>query len=167
MEFGLEKENPCIEGEVVVNAKVGEVWKAWTTEAGVKSFFSPDCKVELKVGGKYEMYFDLSQKKGNRGGEGVKIMAFHEPCMLSFSWNAPPHMPAIRKQFTHVTVRLQKSGKTKTLVQLFHDGWGSGPEWIAAFKYFQRAWLEIVLPRLKHRFSVGPIDWDNPPEISK
>ena len=34
-----------IEKQAVVGAPIAEVWKAWTTSEGVKSFFAPDAKV--------------------------------------------------------------------------------------------------------------------------
>ena len=125
-----------------------------------QSFFAPDCKVELRIGGAFEMYFDLEAGKGKMGSEGAKILAIQKPTMLSFTWNAPPHLPSIRKQWTHVLIKLHKSGPKKTLVQLCHDGWGTGDQWKKASHYFQRAWLELVLPRLKQRFSSGPLNWD-------
>jgi len=48
---------------------------------------------------------------------------------------------------------------------LTHDGWGEGEEWDKAVAYFTRAWIDIVPPRLKHRFSVGPVDWNNPRKL--
>ena len=54
----------------------------------------------------------------------------------------------------------------RTEVTLHHDGWGTGGQWDRAFEYFQRAWKEVVLPRLRYRFSVGPVDWKDPPELT-
>jgi len=28
-----------------------------------------------------------------------------------------------------------------------------------------KAWKDVVLPRLKYRFSVGPVNWENPPRL--
>jgi hypothetical protein len=49
---------------------------------------------------------------------------------------------------------------------LRHDGWGEGGEWDTAFAYFSRAWTDVVLPRLKHRFEQGPMDWSDPPRLA-
>jgi hypothetical protein len=83
--------------------------------------------------------------------------------MLAFTWNAPPHLSEVRGQLTHVLIRLQPLGERRTRVTLVHSGWGEGGQWDEAFQYFERAWAHIVLPRLRYRFSVGPVDWDNPP----
>jgi len=49
--------------------------------------------------------------------------------MISFSWNNPPHMPAIRWQYTSVVVRLEKISEAKTKVMLSQSGFGDGKDW--------------------------------------
>ncbi len=162
----MKTRNPdrVIRGEVVVEASLAEVWEAWTTAEGIRTFFAPDCNVDLRVDGPYEMFFDLDAEPGQKGGEGAKILAFQPKVMLAFTWNAPLHMPNVRKQFTHVVLRFTELAERQTAVSLSHDGWGEGEEWDEAFAYFTRAWNDIVLPRLKYRFSVGKVDWDTPPK---
>lgn len=77
--------------------------------------------------------------------------------MLSFTWNAPPHLAVARQQRTVVIVRLQAQGDA-TLVTLHHVGWGDGGEWDKTFDYFSQAWPN-VLGNLQKRFVSGPIDW--------
>jgi len=112
------------------------------------------------------MYFDLDAGPGERGAEGMILMALQPEQMLSFTWNAPPHLPTVRGQMTHVTVRLEQAGKFKTRVVLRHDGWGDGGEWDLAYVYFERVWKRVVLHRLQYRFEVGPIDWQHPPDLA-
>jgi uncharacterized protein YndB with AHSA1/START domain len=152
-------------GEVIVNAHISEVWKAWTTKEGIISFFAPDCKIELKVGGPFEIYF-LPVSEKERGAEGCVLLGIQENKMLTFSWNAPPELPEARKQKTFVIVRFIEINERHTKVYLTHIGWGEGGEWDAAFDYFHRAWRKTVLPRLKYRFDVGPVDWSNPPTFN-
>ncbi len=152
----------AIESEIVVDAGVEQVWSAWTTDAGVTSFFAPASNIDLRVGGPYEIFFDPLAEPGRRGADGAAVLAFQGGKMLSFTWSAPPHMPEIRKQWTHVVVRFFAVGPERTRVSLRHDGWGEGDKWDEAFEYFSRAWKSVVLPRLRHRFSAGPIDWEHP-----
>lgn len=149
--------------EISVPATIPEVWQTWTTESGAQSFFSRKCKIDLRPGGAYEMLFNQAAKPGEQGSEGMIIMSIQPEKMLSFTWNAPPNLPQVRGQTTHVVVRLFEAGSGFTRVTVHHDGWGEGGEWDQAFDYFIRAWGEVVLPRLKYRFEQGPIDWDNPP----
>ncbi len=156
-----------LEGETTVDAPIEKVWHAWTTPEGAETFFAPKCIIDLRPGGKYEMLFDLEAAPGNQGGEGSVVLAVQPPRMLSFTWNAPPELPEIRAQRTHVTVRLDAVDSTHTRVLLVHDGWGEGTGWDAAYDYFERAWKQIVLPRLKYRFDHGPIDWAHLPDIKQ
>ena len=142
----------AIHAEVIVDASVSDVWAAWTTEDGIKSFFALDCNIELRVDGPYEMFFLLDGEPGKRGGEGVRFLAIQPERMLSFTWNAPPHLPEARGQWTHVVLRFHEIDGNRTRLTLAHDGWGEGGEWDLAFEYFERAWLEGVLPNLVKHF---------------
>ncbi len=143
---------------VEINATQAEVFQTWTTSAGVKTFFAPDARVELRVDGPYEIYFNPLAEPGMKGADGMRIIGYQENRMLSFTWNAPPHLPEARRQRTHVTVRLTAQGENKTLVSLSHAGWGEGGEWDKAHAYFAKAWKN-VLGNLKKRYETGPIDW--------
>ncbi len=162
----MSSHEPAICGEVTCRATISQVWDAWTTETGITSFFAPACHIDFRVGGDYEILFDPSAPPGQRGAEGVRLLAIQKHKMISFTWNAPPHLTTIRDQWTHVTIRFFEISPERTMVTLHHDGWGDGGEWDEAFQYFTRAWLQIVLPRLAYRFRVGPVDWNNPPKLS-
>lgn len=162
--FGQQEEK-SIKLDVEINAPVSEVWKAWTTEDGVKSFFAPGCKINFKVDGEYEMYFDPLGQEGTRGGEGNKILAVDPERMFSFTWNAPPLYPEIRKQKTVVILHFEKMDEKKTMLHFIQIGWGESEEWNNVYEYFSYAWSKIVLPRLQYRFDHGPIDWNNPPQM--
>lgn len=146
--------------EIEVEAPLEELWRAWTTEEGTRSFFAPECKVDLKVYGEYEMYFAPDAPEGSRGGEGCKILAFQENHFLSFTWNAPPHLPTVRDQKTVVIIRFARLSYKLTKLNFTHLGWGTGDEWDQAYEYFVKAWGEIVLPRLQKRFIEGPYKWE-------
>lgn len=154
-----------IELAVDVPAPAAEVWKAWTTRDGIRTFFAPDGKIDARPDGPYEIYFDPSASPGQRGADEMRVLAVQPEHMLSFTWNAPPSLPEVRRQRTHVTIRLESIDENHTRVRLSHDGWGDGGEWDQAFDYFTRAWGRVVLPFLKYRFEHGPIDWKRPPKL--
>jgi uncharacterized protein YndB with AHSA1/START domain len=155
-----------ITGEITINAGVSEVWDAWTTVEGIKSFFAPDCEIEMKVGGKYEILFLNNAEKGKRGSEGCIVLGVQENKMFTFTWSAPPELPVAREQRSFVIIRFNEVDEKHTKINLTHIGWGEGGEWDEAYDYFKKAWLKVVLPRLKYRFDVGPVDWSNPPTFN-
>jgi len=140
-------------------ASVDEVWKAWSTEEGVKTFFAPGAHIEPRVDGAYEILFNPAGAPGQRGAEGMRVLAFEPPHRLAFTWNAPPAIPTIRGQRTMVVIELEAQGPRATRLRFTHLGWGEGPDWDAAYAYFDHAWGAVVLPRLKRRFEKGPLDW--------
>lgn len=148
----------AIDKEAVIPAGVDAVWQAWTTTEGIKSFFAPDGRVEARVGGPFQIYMDPGAAPGSRGADDMRILAIQPQRMLSFDWNAPPHLAQVRQQRTVVIVRLQPVDATTTRVTLHHTGWGDGGEWDQAYLYFDRAW-GAVLGNLRQRFEQGPMDW--------
>jgi uncharacterized protein YndB with AHSA1/START domain len=143
---------------IVVNATIDQVWDAWTTREGIVSFFAPDAKIEPRVGGAFQIYIDPDAPAGSKGADEMRFMALQPKKMLSFDWNAPPHLPEARAQRTFVVLRFEPVGDKQTRVTLHHTGWGDGGEWDAAYAYIDKAW-DGVLANLKKRFDQGPQDW--------
>ena len=148
----------AISEKITIKANADDVWKAWTTSDGIKSFFAPDAKVELRVDGPFQVYMNPFAEPGMKGADDMKIIGFQDKKMLTFTWNAPPSLPEARKQRTVVIVRLISRGDALTDVTLHHVGWGEGGEWDKAYDYFAKAWPS-VLKNLQKRFDSGPIDW--------
>ena len=147
-----------IDKEAVVAASLDDAWAAWTTREGIISFFAPDAKVEPRVGGAFQIYFNPLGAPGSKGADDMRFMALQPKSMLSFDWNAPPHLPDARAQRTFVVVRFAAVDGKSTRVSLHHTGWGDGGEWDKAYAYFDRAWGN-VMANLKKRFESGPQDW--------
>jgi uncharacterized protein YndB with AHSA1/START domain len=152
--------------EMVLDAPVAEVFRAWTTEEGVKSFFAPGAHIDLKVDGLYEIYFQPTAEPGHRGAEGMRILALEPDRRFAFTWSAPHDQPYVRGQRTMVVLDFDSLGPARTHLRFSQVGWGEGPEWDAAFQYFDRVWNQFVLPNLKYRFQKGPIDWNAPPHLA-
>lgn len=148
----------AIEKEALVKASAESVWDAWTTQEGITSFFAPDARVEARPEGAFEIYMNPYAAPGMKGADGMRFLALQKPRMLSFTWNAPPSLPEARAQRTVVIVRLEEAPEGQTRVALTHLGWGTGGQWDEAFKYFDRAWGN-VLANLQQRFATGPMDW--------
>jgi uncharacterized protein YndB with AHSA1/START domain len=144
--------------EVVVKAPPEAVFKAWSTSEGIATFFAPEGKVDARPDGLFEVYMNPYGEPGMKGADNMRVLGVQENRMISFTWNAPPHLPQARAQRTFVTVRMQPEGAAETRVRLTHAGWGDGGEWDKAYVYFERAWGN-VLSNLQKRFADGPIDW--------
>ena len=148
-----------VSSEIVVNAPVAEVWTAWTTSAGIKTFFAPEAKIRLDHGGDYEIYFAPDAPEGQRGSEGTVILGYQLHRMLHVTWALPPYMHSVRGDLTTVLIHFVPEDAGRTRVILRHYGWGRGDAWDEAFGYFSVTW-DRVLDNLAHRFGRGPINWE-------
>jgi uncharacterized protein YndB with AHSA1/START domain len=148
----------AIAKDAVVRAPLADVWTAWTTSAGIQSFFAPEAIVEPKPDGAFRLHFNPFAPPGSKGADDMRYLALQKERMLSFTWNAPPHLPDARLQRTVVIVRMEPLSDSETRVRLSHVGWGDGGEWDKAYEYFDSAWGH-VLANLQKRFVEGPIDW--------
>jgi uncharacterized protein YndB with AHSA1/START domain len=147
-----------IDKQVDVAASLDQAWEAWTTREGITSFFAPDAMIEPRVGGAFQIYMDPLAAPGMKGADDMRFMAVQPKKMISFDWNAPPHLPEARAQRSFVVVRFEPLGENMTRITLHHTGWGDGGEWDKSYAYFDRAWGG-VLGNLKKRFETGPQDW--------
>ena len=156
--FAARAAERALDKEVLVAASVDQLWDAWTTREGITSFFSPDARIDGRVGGAFQIYMDPGAEPGLKGADDMRYLALQPKRMLSFDWNAPPHLAEARQQRTFVIVRFEPASEQSTKVTLHHVGWGDGGEWDETFAYFDRAW-GFVLANLKLRFEKGPMDW--------
>jgi len=133
-----------IRHERVIPKLRAEVWALWASTEGITRWLVEEAKIELRPGGLYEVYFMLDAPEGSRGSETCRVLSFLPERMLSFTWNAPPHLGRTRLLHTWVVVELADApGGTRVTVT--HTGWpASGlaaePQWEATFAYFERAW---------------------------
>jgi uncharacterized protein YndB with AHSA1/START domain len=147
-----------IRTEAVVHAPLAEVWKCWTTSAGIASFLT-DAKVELGIGGPFEIYFVPDAPAGQRGSEGCAVLSYEPMRMLSFSWNAPPKFGELREKRTWVVLHFDPEGAQRCRVRLQHLGFAEQVEadparaedWAQIRAYFDKAWPR-VLAALQHHF---------------
>jgi uncharacterized protein YndB with AHSA1/START domain len=156
--LGATAAERALDKDVVVKASLDQTWDAWTTRAGIVSFFAPDAKVEARVGGAFQIHMDPLAEAGMKGADDMRFMAIQPRRMISFDWNAPPSLPEARAQRTFVIVRFAVIDDRHTRVSIHHVGWGDGGEWDAAYSYFDKAW-GFVLGNLQKRFEEGPRDW--------
>ncbi|MCU0293731.1 MAG: alpha/beta fold hydrolase [Thermoanaerobaculaceae bacterium] len=146
--------------EVEVKASLQDVWWAWTTLDGVRTFFAPDARIELRPGGAYEMYFGPDAPAGQKGGEGCRVLSLLPMEMVSFEWSFPPSIPSLRTSGakTWVVIQMTETAPGTVKVRLSQLGWQPGEDWEKGLAYFDRAW-GVVLERLQRRFASGPLEW--------
>ena len=138
--------------ETEVGAGPPDVWAAWTSSEGIASWWNPpETRIDLRIGGPFELLFAMDEPEGRRGSEGCQYLAYVPGEMVAFTWNAPPHL-ALRETNTWVVVTFTELNTTSTAVRLVHTGFLEGPAWDDYMGYFDRAW-EYVLDLLCEHWS--------------
>lgn len=142
---------------IVVSARVAappaDVFAAWTSTEAITAWFVDEARVELRIGGPFEVLF-LPDTEPERGSEGCRILTFVPDELLAFTWNAPPQYPELRPARTWCVVRFEAIDDG-TRVTLTHTGWpdagfDDGSRWPEVFAYFERAWPMVMKALVGH-----------------
>ena len=139
---------------MLVAASPRDAWDAWVDPTRVVEFLGAEARIDLRIGGRYEILFLLDAPEGQQGAEGCRILAYLPGEMLAFSWNAPPHLRDIRSRHTWVVITFQGPAGGPTRIRLVQTGFGDGPAWDEDLSYFQAAWGR-VLGRFREHFGAA------------
>jgi uncharacterized protein YndB with AHSA1/START domain len=139
--------------EVAIPAPLGEVWKAFTTSAGLSTWLTPGAVVDLRKGGEWTAHFP-----GGKTGGGT-IVSFTPRRELELSAMAPEQFPTVRAERTRARFSFEEAGASSTVVRLVQTGWKSGEEWDRAYDHLAAGNAQL-LETLRRRFVEGPIDWN-------
>jgi len=117
----------------------------FTTNNNLESWLTELADVEPKISGKYELFWDPSDKENN-STIGCKVTAIEQDKYITFEWKGPKqfkHFMNNADPLTHVVVVFIPSVSNSNLytdVVLVHSGWRNTPEWEEARQYFDKAW---------------------------
>jgi uncharacterized protein YndB with AHSA1/START domain len=148
----LEEPEKALLFEVMVPAKLDEVWRAFTTKEGAQEWLWPDMTVELREGGDWIVHYP-----GGKTGGGT-IVSFEPMQSITMRAMAPEQFPEVRRERTTAVFRFE-AAESGTKVTLLQTGWKKGKEWDEAYEYLASGNAQL-LKQLLYRFQKGPIDWD-------
>jgi uncharacterized protein YndB with AHSA1/START domain len=137
--------------EITVPAPRAEVWKAFSTTEGLRSWLAPNANVQLEPGGEWMVHFP----GGSTGGG--NIVSFVPGREIVLKALAPDQFPNVRAERTTARFELEDRG-AGTLVRLTQTGWKDGDEWDRAYEYLTAGDAQLM-STLHRRFVSGPIDW--------
>lgn len=137
--------------EVEVPATVTDVWRAFSTSAGLSTWLTPEATVDLRPGGEWTAHFP-----GGSTGGGT-IISFVPEKEIVLAALAPDKFPHVRAERTRAVFQFEPRGGS-TIVRLTQTGWKSGDEWTRAYEYLVAGNAQLMAA-LHRRFVDGPIDW--------
>lgn len=129
--------------KAVIGTDPATLFKAWTSAKDLQNWWPiPDARIDLRVGGLFELLFLAEDQAGSRGSEGCRILSYVPSKMLSFTWNSPNHL-GLRDAQTWVVMEFcEVEGGTE--LTLTHCGFLEGQDWDQCRVYFQQAWRRVL-----------------------
>jgi uncharacterized protein YndB with AHSA1/START domain len=155
--------------DLTVEAPPEEVFRLWSTEAGVRRFLAPGARIEGRVGELYQITFDpdTDPEGAQHGTKGARLLHLDPPRAIAFEWTFPPLGPKLNTPPfpTWVEVQLEPAAGRpgRTRVHFAHYGFPDDPDWRRAYKLFNDGNWPLVLNRLvvACRDGLAPA-WDDP-----
>ena len=145
--------------ECLIPAPPPEVWKAFSTEAGLKKWMAPVVALDLRTGGTLSTHYDTNATIGSPGTIRLGIVHYLEGELIAFKINLNDSFsPKARAEDRNLQEIVQlvpcPGGATRVIASMV--GWGTGKEWDETYNFFARgnAWtcqklVESFTPRQK------------------
>lgn len=150
----------AIQLSAVVPAPAADVYRAFTTTEGFRSWAVPMTKVDLRIGGMMESSYDARAKLGDPNNIKNEIVAYVPDRLLVIRNRQAPAGFADPELFarTVTVMEFQPMGPKATRVVITNAGYGKGERWDTLYGHFE--WGDAyMLAQLVKRFETGPTDW--------
>jgi hypothetical protein len=125
--------------ETLIPVSSDAVWRAFSTEQGLVEWVAPVVAIDLRAGGSLLTHYDPNASIGDPGTITTGILNFLEREMITFKVELNETFSE-RLQAEDVTlqeiVQIKSEGENSTRVISSMVGWGTGPEWDAAYRFF-------------------------------
>lgn len=149
-------ELPPIVSEGVVDAPPAEVWRAWTTAEGLRSWLAPLADIDLRLDGLMRANYNPQGTLGDEGTIENRVLAFEPERMLAIKVDRPPKsfpfQNAVRTMWT--VIYFVGEGGNRTLVRAVSLGFTDDPESAGMRDFFQKG-NDATLAALRNRFATG------------
>ncbi|KKK46123.1 MAG: hypothetical protein Lokiarch_03910 [Candidatus Lokiarchaeum sp. GC14_75] len=147
-----------IQLRVEIDCDITTAFDMVTENKLLERWLTNKAEVELKVGGKYELFWDPDNREDN-STIGCKTTGFENDKFISFDWKGPLQFKSFMNfadPLTHVIAFFsqEKNNPNKTIIHLFHTGWRKDPEWQEARNWFERSWesaFKVLKDKIKNK----------------
>lgn len=133
--------NKIIFLSITLNTSPERAFALFSQPELLQSWLAPKAEVELELGGKYELFWDLADLSSN-STQGCCITALVPQHLLAFEWRSPRQFQHFANQadpLTHCVLSFQPVAGGVNL-HLLHSGWRHTPEWEAAREWQEASW---------------------------
>jgi uncharacterized protein YndB with AHSA1/START domain len=148
--------------EAIIDAPVTDVWRAWTTDAGITSWMVPHGTVDLRVGGAMRTSYDPTADLDGDAAIVNRILAYEPERMLAMqNVQAPPgfkHVELFRDTWS--VVRFEPIGAMRTRLIVSGYGYGEGEEWDELYGFFDQG-NAYLMSQLQKVFTPEDVERDS------
>ena len=143
--------------EAIVEAPAEQVWAAFTTAEGLRSWMAPHVEIDLRVGGLMRTNYNASGSLGDPATITNRLLAFDPQRMLAMQVSRPPDgLPfpnAIRQMWT--VIYFDRVDDRRTRVRSVGLGFTDDPESQKMRAFFDQG-NAATLKALQKRFAAEP-----------
>lgn len=156
--FGEEKaeSNSTLRHEAMIDAPAKEVWKAFTTSEGLKSWMAPHASIDLRVGGKMLANYHADGKLGDENTIENTILSFEPERMISIQATKPPagfpFKASIKDMWS--VMYFEPVGADRTRLSLCGMGFKDDAESMKMREFFDKG-NAYTLEQLRKKFGRG------------
>lgn len=151
--LGAQDLGPLVH-EGVVDAPPSQVWAAYTTSAGLRSWMAPVADIDLRIGGRMKTNYNAKGTLDDPQAIENTILAFEPERMLSIKVSAPPagfpFPNAVQKMWSVIYFQPEAGGRTR--VRAVSLGFGPDEESQKMRAFFDKGNAQ-TLGQLQKRFA--------------
>lgn len=150
--------------EAVIPAPPADVWNAFATSEGLRSWMSPHADIDLRIGGEMRTNYQPEGVIGDKSTIVNQVLAFEPQRMLTIrNTRAPegfPHADLFQQTWTVIHFDPIEGQPDRTHVRIAGLGWGEGADWDVIYNFF-KAGNAQVLDELRAHFQSKDQTADN------
>ena len=148
--------NEIIQIKTILDCDVKKAFSMFSGKQEISSWLAVDANIELRLGGKYELFWDVKDRVNN-STIGCRINGLEIGKMIAFEWKGPveyKHLMNSVDPLTQVIVFFtavdngESGDSPQTEIHLLHTGWRSTEKWEECRRWFIKAW-ESAFKKLK------------------
>ncbi|HED66848.1 MAG TPA: SRPBCC domain-containing protein [Planctomycetes bacterium] len=139
--------------EILIDAPLAEVWRAYTTEEGYTAWAAPKARIDLRVGGTILTQYGADAEIGDPGTNTLHIVNYVPERVLTLRAEIADNWPEVMKQdgdrLTNV-ILFDALSPTRTRVESFGIGYGDSPEYEELLEFFLTANRSLYVELKRH-----------------
>jgi uncharacterized protein YndB with AHSA1/START domain len=137
--------------EILINANVGKLWKAYSTPEEWKKWVTPVVEMDFRINGTIKSHYDSTASIGDKGTIVTHILNYIPYQLITMQAELNENFPAFMKgeeKNLYSIVKLEELSAEKTKLTIYGIGYNNEQQWRDLLKFFIQG-NEMTLNKLK------------------